>query len=144
MAGKNQLTISRQLEAIRRVLFEDTKRRIKERLAVSSDEFVSILKIIESRFYVSIHQLLKESQPGDEPHPGRSRPESLALVEEELKKSLAAVSGEQRELLHRAYRDGVSKGNAPLIDELRQMLYEDTVRRLKERLGSDSSSGRAS
>ncbi|WNG41761.1 sigma-70 family RNA polymerase sigma factor [Archangium minus] len=56
----NQSTISRWLKSARQAVFEDTKRRLRERLGLSSMEFTSLLTAIESHFDLGLSQVLGE------------------------------------------------------------------------------------
>ncbi|HSP81478.1 MAG TPA: RNA polymerase subunit sigma-70, partial [Myxococcaceae bacterium] len=73
----NQSTISRRLEQVHQEVYEETKRRLKERLRLSSREFESLLEDIRSQFELSLSQLLREdeSQSGDAPRESEDEPE---------------------------------------------------------------------
>lgn len=58
--GVSQPTIWRKLEQVHQAVYEETKRRLKERLRLSSQEFESLLEDIRSQFELSISQLLRE------------------------------------------------------------------------------------
>jgi RNA polymerase sigma-70 factor len=60
--GKDQSTISRWLKEARERVYEETKRRLQERLRISSQEFDSLMDAIKSRFEMSMSQLLKEEE----------------------------------------------------------------------------------
>ncbi|HYH95476.1 sigma-70 family RNA polymerase sigma factor [Hyalangium sp.] len=64
--GKDQSTISRWLKEAREGVYDDTKRRLQERLRLSSHEFESLMDAIKSRFEMSMSQLLKEEKEKDE------------------------------------------------------------------------------
>jgi RNA polymerase sigma-70 factor (ECF subfamily) len=66
LLGKDQSTISRRLKEAREEVYEDTKRRLQERLRLSSQEFESLMDAIKSRFEMSMSQLLKEEEGKDE------------------------------------------------------------------------------
>jgi RNA polymerase sigma-70 factor len=63
--GKDQSTISRWLKEAREQVYEDTKRRLQERLRLSSQEFQSLMDVIKSRFEMSLSQLLNEKEEED-------------------------------------------------------------------------------
>jgi RNA polymerase sigma-70 factor, ECF subfamily len=69
--GKDQSTISRWLKEVRQSVYEETKRRLKERLRLSSQEFESLMSAIQSRFDVSLSQIL-----GDEAGRGEKSQQS--------------------------------------------------------------------
>jgi hypothetical protein len=54
--------ISRWLKEARESVYEDTKRRLQERLRISSGEFESLMDAIKSRFEMSMSQLLNEKE----------------------------------------------------------------------------------
>ncbi len=64
--GKDQSTISRWLKDAREKVYEETKRRLQERLQLSSQEFESLMNAIKSRFEMSLSQILKKDDDGDE------------------------------------------------------------------------------
>lgn len=64
--GKDQSTISRWLKEARETVYEETKRRLQERLRLSSQEFTSLMEAIKSRFELSMSQLLKSEGEKDE------------------------------------------------------------------------------
>jgi len=56
----NQSTISRWIKSARQAVYEETKRRLQERLGLSSHEFESLLADLESQLDLSLSQVLKE------------------------------------------------------------------------------------
>jgi RNA polymerase sigma-70 factor, ECF subfamily len=56
----NQSTVSRWLKRARQAVHEGTKRRLQERLGLSSKEFTSLLNAIESQLDLSLSQVFKE------------------------------------------------------------------------------------
>ncbi|MCY1015905.1 sigma-70 family RNA polymerase sigma factor [Pyxidicoccus sp. MSG2] len=60
--GVDQSTASRWLKSARQAVYEETKRRIKERLRLSSHEFESLLIDINSRLDMSLGEILKEGE----------------------------------------------------------------------------------
>jgi RNA polymerase sigma-70 factor, ECF subfamily len=58
----NQSTVSRWLKNARRAVHEGTKRRLQERLGLSSNEFTSLLNAIESQLELSVSQVFKEPE----------------------------------------------------------------------------------
>jgi len=64
--GKDQSTISRWLKDARQKVYEETKRRLQERLYLSSQEFESFMSAIKSNFDVSLGQLLGGKDGGQE------------------------------------------------------------------------------
>lgn len=60
--GVDQSTVSRWLKSARQAVYEETKRLLKERLGLSSHDFESMLADIESRFDVSLSQVLGEEE----------------------------------------------------------------------------------
>jgi RNA polymerase sigma-70 factor len=56
----NQSTVSRWLKSARQAIYEETRRRLQERLNLSSQEFESLLAVIDSQLEVSFSQILKE------------------------------------------------------------------------------------
>jgi RNA polymerase sigma-70 factor len=63
--GKDQSTISRWLKDVRERVYEETKRRLQERLRLSSQEFESLMSAIQSKFDVSLSQLLGQGEAGE-------------------------------------------------------------------------------
>ncbi|HYH99609.1 sigma-70 family RNA polymerase sigma factor [Hyalangium sp.] len=63
--GKDQSTISRWLKEARERVYEETKRRLQERLRLSSQEFESLMSTIKSRFDVSLSQFLGDKDGGE-------------------------------------------------------------------------------
>jgi RNA polymerase sigma-70 factor, ECF subfamily len=64
--GKDQSTISRWLKDAREKVYEETKSRLQERLRLSSQEFVSLMEAINSRFEMSLSQLLNKEDEEEE------------------------------------------------------------------------------
>jgi RNA polymerase sigma-70 factor (ECF subfamily) len=58
--GVDQSTISRWLKSARQAVYEETKRRLQERLGLSSNDFKSLLAAIDSQFDLSLSQVLHE------------------------------------------------------------------------------------
>jgi RNA polymerase sigma-70 factor len=56
----NQSTVSRWLKSARRAVYEETKRRLRERLGLSSREFTSLVAAIESQVDLSLSQVFTE------------------------------------------------------------------------------------
>jgi RNA polymerase sigma-70 factor, ECF subfamily len=63
--GKDQSTISRWITKAREKVYEETKRRLKERLHLSSKEFESHMEAIKSSFEMRLSQLLNEEDDED-------------------------------------------------------------------------------
>lgn len=63
--GRDQSTISRWLTEARGDVHEGTKRRLQERLRLSSQEFDSLMSAIKSRFDLSLSQLLGDATVRD-------------------------------------------------------------------------------
>lgn len=63
--GKDQSTISRWLKDAREQVYDETKRRLQERLQLSSQEFESLMSAINSRFDVSLSQVLGNEGGGE-------------------------------------------------------------------------------
>ena len=79
--GMNQSTASRWLKEVRERVYEETKRRLQERLQLSSQEFESLLNIVRSQLDLSLSQLFGEEGGGGltaprepSPAPGTSSP----------------------------------------------------------------------
>lgn len=64
--AKNQSTISRWLMEARERLYDETKRLLKDRLRLSSQEFESLMSAILSNFDLSLSQFLNEGEMGEE------------------------------------------------------------------------------
>jgi RNA polymerase sigma-70 factor len=60
--GKDQSTISRKIKTARHAVYDETKRRLQERLGLSTQEFESLLKVIESQFDSSLAEDLKDEE----------------------------------------------------------------------------------
>lgn len=58
----NQSTISRWLKSARQVVYEETKRRLRQALGLSSQEFASLLGAIDSQLDVSLSQVFGEER----------------------------------------------------------------------------------
>ncbi len=67
----NQGTISRRMKAARQTVYEETRRRLHERLGLSTRDFKSFLAVLDSQFQVSISQLLGEEDAAPRPPPKR-------------------------------------------------------------------------
>jgi RNA polymerase sigma-70 factor (ECF subfamily) len=83
MYDMNQSTASRWLKEVRETVYAETKRRLKERLQLSSQEFESLLNIVRSQLDMSLSQLFGEEGGGGgdltaprepSPAPGTSSP----------------------------------------------------------------------
>ena len=59
--GVNPATVSRWLKSARRAVYEETKRRLQERLRLSSQEFASMLAVLDSQLDMSLSQVLKKT-----------------------------------------------------------------------------------
>jgi RNA polymerase sigma-70 factor (ECF subfamily) len=66
--GVNQSTISRWLQSARQKIYEETKRRLKVRLQVNSQEFESIRRVLDRDLDISVHRILANAEP-DPPDP---------------------------------------------------------------------------
>ena len=51
-------TVVRWRASVRRELFEGTRRRLRESVAVTDSEFDSLLRVVRSQMYVSLSQAL--------------------------------------------------------------------------------------
>ncbi len=56
----NQSTISRRLKSARQAIFDETKRLLQERLGLSTQEFHSLLHVIDSQLDISLGQVLDD------------------------------------------------------------------------------------
>jgi len=56
----HRATIARHLVAARKAVLDEIRRHLRERLAVSSDEFVSLIRLVRSRLQISVVQLLAQ------------------------------------------------------------------------------------
>ena len=63
--GVDQSTISRWIKSARQAVYEETKRRLQERLGLSSRDFESLLADIESQLDMSLSQILKDESEED-------------------------------------------------------------------------------
>jgi RNA polymerase sigma-70 factor len=54
----NQSTASRRIQGVRQEVYEETRRLLKERLGLSSQEFTSVLRAVESDLDLSISRIL--------------------------------------------------------------------------------------
>ena len=70
---KNQSTIWRRLQDARNAVYEETKRLLRERLGLSSKDFMSLLLMLDSQLNLSLSQVLSEEE--DEPE-SKDGPES--------------------------------------------------------------------
>jgi len=59
--GVNQSTVSRWLQSAQQTVNEETRRLLKERLDLSSQEFTSVLRTVESRINLSLSRILNET-----------------------------------------------------------------------------------
>jgi RNA polymerase sigma-70 factor len=57
----NQSTVSRWLKSARQEVYEETKRRLQERLGLSSREFASFVATLDSELDLSLSQVLKDA-----------------------------------------------------------------------------------
>ncbi|WNG28191.1 sigma-70 family RNA polymerase sigma factor [Cystobacter fuscus] len=62
LLGVAQPTASRRLADARAAVYEETRRRLQERLRLSSQEFESMLNVVRSQLDLSLSQLLKEEE----------------------------------------------------------------------------------
>jgi RNA polymerase sigma-70 factor, ECF subfamily len=60
--GVDQSTVSRKIKSARRAVYEETKRLLQERLGLSSHEFKSLLKVIDSQLDLSLSEDLKDEE----------------------------------------------------------------------------------
>ncbi|HEX8819154.1 MAG TPA: sigma-70 family RNA polymerase sigma factor [Archangium sp.] len=60
--GVDQSTVSRKIKSARHVVYEETKRLLQEHLGLSSAEFKSLLKVIDSQLDLSLSEELKEEK----------------------------------------------------------------------------------
>lgn len=56
-------TVSRWVAKVRRTIFEETRRRLRERIGLSAEEFDSMVRLIRSHFDSSMARLLKLDDP---------------------------------------------------------------------------------
>jgi RNA polymerase sigma-70 factor len=103
--GVDQSTVSRWLKSARQAIYEETKRRLKERLRVSSNEFDSILSDINSQLTLSLSQVLKE--------------EEEEKLRQAVRDAVATLPIHQRRLLRRHLVDRLS------LNELSQQSGEE-------------------
>lgn len=59
----HRTTVARHLDEARQVLFDETRRRVAERLPLGRDEFESLMRVLRSQLDISIRRLLKATQP---------------------------------------------------------------------------------
>jgi RNA polymerase sigma-70 factor, ECF subfamily len=69
--GVDQSTASRKIKSARHAVYEETKRLLQERLGLSSQEFKSLMKVIDSQLDLSLSEDLvdeekKEGEEGEE------------------------------------------------------------------------------
>lgn len=64
--GVDQSTVSRWIKGARQSVYEDTKRRLKERLRLSSHEFDSLVTTLESQLDLSFSEILDHADPEKE------------------------------------------------------------------------------
>jgi len=62
----NQSTISRRLEGVRRKLYQETKKSLRERLHLSERDFESLLALLESQLDMSLSQVFGNEDEDDE------------------------------------------------------------------------------
>jgi RNA polymerase sigma-70 factor len=62
----NQSTISRWMDSVRQTIYEETQRRLQERLGLNLRDFKSFLAVLDSKFEPGLSRLLKEE---GEPRP---------------------------------------------------------------------------
>jgi RNA polymerase sigma-70 factor len=60
--GVDQSTVSRRIRTARYAVYDETKRRLQERLGLSTHEFESLLKALDSRFDSSLGEDLEEEE----------------------------------------------------------------------------------
>ncbi|HVG59738.1 MAG TPA: sigma-70 family RNA polymerase sigma factor [Hyalangium sp.] len=72
---KDQSTISRWLKEAREKVYEETKRRLKDRLRLTTQEFESLMDAIKSRLDMSLSQILKEDDGREEKEPDKKEEE---------------------------------------------------------------------
>ena len=60
--GKHQTTISRWLEKVRERLYKETKRRLQERMGLTSWQFKSLTNALKSHFDMSLSQYLADGE----------------------------------------------------------------------------------
>jgi len=56
----HRATVARHLVAARKTILDEIRRQLHERLAISSDEFVSLIRLVRSRLQISVAQLLAQ------------------------------------------------------------------------------------
>ncbi|MCP3061948.1 sigma-70 family RNA polymerase sigma factor [Myxococcus sp. K38C18041901] len=59
--GVNQSTISRWLQSAQQAVHDETRRLLKERLDLSSQEFTSVLRSVEGQLHLSLTRILDET-----------------------------------------------------------------------------------
>jgi RNA polymerase sigma-70 factor len=64
--GKDQATISRWLKKARETVYEETKRRLQERLGLSSEQFESHTNALKSHFDMSLSQFLGDAEEDED------------------------------------------------------------------------------
>jgi RNA polymerase sigma-70 factor len=64
--GKDQATISRWLKKAREAVYEETKRRLQQRLGLSSQQFESHTNALKSHFDMSLSQLLGDAEEAED------------------------------------------------------------------------------
>jgi RNA polymerase sigma-70 factor (ECF subfamily) len=119
--GVDQSTASRWLKSARQAVYDETKRLLKERLRLSSHEFESILRDIDSRLDMSFGEILKEEEE-----------QALRQVVREV---ISALPDAQRHLLRLYF---IARQSAPEAESVRQMVHEDTKRRFLEKRPTSS------
>ncbi|HYI00234.1 sigma-70 family RNA polymerase sigma factor [Hyalangium sp.] len=61
--GVSQPTISRRLKNARELVYQETRRKLQERLGLSQNDFQSFINLLDSQFELRISQLLGEEGP---------------------------------------------------------------------------------
>lgn len=56
----HRATIARHLATARRAVLDDIRHQLRERLAVSTDEFASLIRLVRSKLQISVMQLLAQ------------------------------------------------------------------------------------
>lgn len=75
LLGVNQATISRRLKGIRQRIYEETKRLLRQDLGLSSGEFESLLRVVDSELDISISQILGPHEGEPQSVPSSESPE---------------------------------------------------------------------
>jgi RNA polymerase sigma-70 factor (ECF subfamily) len=56
----HRATIARHLAAARRTILDEIRRQLRERLAISTDEFASLIQLVRSKLQISVVPLLAQ------------------------------------------------------------------------------------